>query len=572
MLFFCVGSRLLLRIMSILTHIMAHPGYVEIDCDELNHLFKGDLVLIVTATDLETNATHQRIKPLFGYDKIIKVFEGELTYYFGMMGNYRIAHVQSSMGSLSRDSSIMTVRTAIEKLKAKIVIMVGIAFGVNESKQRIGDVLLAESIIPYNAKRIGKKRTIKRGIEAPSSKVLFNRFKNIKTTWEYFLDGNLKARLIPTRLLSGEELVDNLEHRNKLIADNPDSKGGEMEGAGVFAACDGRADWIIVKGICDFADGGKATEKEARQIIAVNSALSACMEIFNSNSAFKELRVLPANATSTEILKNDLNITNVLFDIYDSSKEPYYLERSQDANFIQAVNHIGIWIYGPVGCGKSNLIIRNLIKSKYGFIQVSLAACIGMTIESFFKEILYDIASAIGGVKYQIQPGNFSECSRAILDLLSKKFKNKALIIFIEEIPISTEEEYKEFAGKIFSLLTAKNLIGGLDKIRFVLSSINSPAGHLQIFQQKIHEQIKFVGLEYWEIREINSLIAIIETEIQFTLPNAIKEELIVLAAGSPRFIKKFFRSIYTVGKSDQKTLKYILKETERELNQFSNA
>lgn len=550
---------------------MAKSNYIEIDCKEIKHLFNGDLILFVTATDLETTATHNKIKPLDGYEKIIKVFEGDLTYYFGMIGNYKIAHVQSSMGSLSRDSSIMTIRTAVEKLKSKIVIMVGIAFGVNEAKQHIGDVLLAESVIPYNTKRVGKGQTIKRGIEAPSSKILFNRFKNIKTTWEYFLAGNIKAKLIPTRLLSGEELVDNLKHRNKLIKDNPDSKGGEMEGAGVYAACDGKADWIVVKGICDFADGEKGTDKEARQIIAINSALSVCMEIFNSNSAFKELKVSPSLGISGELLKTDLNINNVLFDIYDSNKEPYYIERTQDASFNQAVKQIGIWIHGPSGCGKSNLIIRNLVKNKHEFIQVSLAACIGMSIELFFKEILYEIASKIEGVKYQIQPNNFSESNRAILDLLSKKFKNKSLIIFIEEIPISTDDEYKEFSGKMFSLLSTKNLIGGLDKIRFVLSSINNPAEYLQVFQQKIHEQLKFVELEYWQKEEILSLIEIIEMEFQFSLPAIIKEELLLIGAGSPRFIKKFFRSIYTLGKTDEKTLKFILKETERDLSLYRN-
>lgn len=551
---------------------MANSNYIEIDCKEIKHLFKGDLILVVTATDLETTAIHAKLKALDGYEKIIKVFEGDLTYYFGIMGNYKIAHVQCSMGSLARDSSIMTVRTAIEKLKSKVVIMIGIAFGVNETKQHIGDVLLSESIIPYNAKRVGKKETIKRGIEAPSSKILFNRFKNIKTTWEHFLDENTKAKLIPTRLLSGEELVDNLQHRNKLIKDNPDSKGGEMEGAGVYAACDGKADWIVVKGICDFADGDKGTNKEERQLIAINSALSACMEIFNSSSAFKELKVTPTLGASGEVLKTDININNVLFDLYDLTKEPYYIERSQDATFNQSVKQIGIWLHGPAGCGKSNLIIRNLIKNKHDFIQVSLASCIGMNIESFFKEILYDIASKIEGVKYQIQPSNYSECSRAILDLLSKTFKNKGLIIFIEEIPISTNEEYKEFSGKLFSLLSAKNLIVGLDRIRFVLSSINNPVEHLQVFQQKIHEQLKFVGLEYWDKEEIIELIETIEKEIQFSLPAGIKDELIATAAGSPRFVKKFFRSIYTLGKTDEKTLKYILIETERDLSQFRNA
>lgn len=552
--------------------MMANSKYIEVECDEIKHLFNGGLILVVTATDLETTATHDRLKPLIGYDSIIKVYEGELTYYFGIMGKYKIAHVQSSMGSISRDSSIMTIRAAIEKLKSKVVIMIGIAFGVDKGKQNIGDVLLSESIIPYDSKRIGKKRTILRGIEAPSSKLLLNRFRNIKITWEHFLDENKRAKLIPTRFLSGEELVDNLGHRNKLIKDHPDSKGGEMEGAGVYAACDGKADWILVKGICDFADGNKGIGKEERQLVAIDSALSACMEIFNSRSAFKELNIHPLLDKKDEVIKRDVNIDRVLFDVYDSTKESYYIERREDLVFNQYVSQYGIWIYGPSGCGKSNLIIRNLVKHKYETIQIGLASCIGMSSDFFFQEILYEIASKIKEVTFQVKVNDYSECSRAILELLSNRFKNKKLIVFIEEIPIGTNEEYKEFAEKLFSLLSAKNLVSGLEKVRFVLSSINNPVGHLKVFQQKIHEQVKFLGLEYWGRAEIIKLIEIIEMEINFSLPVDLREELIVTAAGSPRFIKKYFRSVYTLGKTDERTLRYILKETDRDLSQFRDA
>lgn len=546
--------------------------YIEVDCKELKHLYSGELILLVTATDLETEATHKLIKPLPPYDKIVMVYEGDLTLYFGLFGNFKVAHVQCAMGSMSRDSSIMTVSSAIKNLNSKIVIMVGIAFGVDDKKQNIGDVLISESVIPYNSKRVGKEDTIQRGIEAPSSKILLNRFKNIKTIWEYILPNEVKAQLITTRLLSGEELVDNLERRTELIIANPDSKGGEMEGAGVFAACDGKADWILVKGICDFADGEKGKDKSQKQLIAINSALSVCSEIFNSSSVFNELKVFPSNDKEYKDLKRDLNINEVLFDIYDPEKEAFYIERADDSIFCQTINQLGVWIYGPTGSGKSNLIIRNLIKEQRSFIQVSLASCIGLDIESFFKEILYEIASKVNGVESQIQPKNFSECIKALLGLLDQHYKNKELIIFVEEIPIDSEENYKEFSGKIFSLLISKNFTTGLDKIRFVLSSINNPVNYIKVFQQKVHQQLHFMNLQYWSVQDINALIELIEKELNFELPKEIKEELSTNSKGSPRFIKKFFRSVYTINRTDTKTLQFIIAETKRELSQFRNA
>ena len=545
---------------------MSKQDYIEIECEKIEHFLNSELILLVTATDLETEFTHDLLKPIEGYNNIIQVFEGNQTYYFGMFGLYKVAHVQCAMGSISRASSIMTVSTALSKLKSKVVIMVGIAFGVDETSQKIGDIFVAESIIPYNSKRVGKTKEVSRGIEAQSSQILLNRFKNIKN-WEHTTVQDKKSEIIFTRLLSGEELVDNLEHRNNLITLFPDSKGGEMEGAGVYSACGNKIDWILVKGICDFADGEKGKNKKQNQEIAIAAALSLCSTLFNSKTAFKELKISPFEITPTETLFENKNINEVLFDFYDTTKEPYYINRGSDNSFNQVLNQYGIWVFGPSGCGKSNLIIRNILKTKKNFIQINLAPCIGQDVESFFKEILYEISSKVGGVHSQFQPTSFSECSRELISLLNKNYENKELIIFIEEIPINSEKDQKEFAEKIFSIIISKNFINGLSKIKFVLSSIESPVINIPIVQQKIHQQISFVSLEYWKEEDIVKLVEMILEEFKLNLNPDFKKELITSAKGSPRFIKKFFRSIYTLNKVDDKTLRIILKETERDLS-----
>ena len=529
------------------------------------------LILVITATDIETNSTHKAIKPICGEDKIIKVYEGDLTYYIGKFGNYNIAHVQSSMGSSSRSSSIMTISTALKLLESKVVIMIGIAFGVDKTKQKIGDVLVSESVIPYNVKRVGENNTIHRGIEAPSSKILLNRFINAKPTWEYIIDDSQnKASLIPTRLLSGEELIDNLEHRNELLQFFPDSQGGEMEGSGVYSACDGVADWIIIKGICDFADGEKGLNKGINQEIAINSALSFCNEIFNSQSAFSEFGISPINGNLSSEIEAKANLTHVLFDIYDISKERFYIKKPEDEIFLNKLDQYGIWIYGPPGCGKSSLIIRNLINFNLHFIQVCFASCVGQRIEEFFKEILYEITSKCEKVHSQKQPQNFIECTKSIFGLLKQYYYEKELIIFIDEIPISNDTYYEEFVDKMYSLIIQKNMIMGLEKVKFVLSSINNPNMNLKIYQQKVHQFLYFFGFQYWEDIYTRQLIELIENELKFSLDDDIKEELAIKSMGSPRFIKKYFRSIFTLNKRDNPTLKELIIETQRELNQIT--
>jgi len=74
-------------------------------------------------------------------------------------------------------------------------------------------------------------------------------------------------------ILTGEKLVDNLDYRTQLLKFEPEAVGGEMEAAGVYVAShDSKVDWIVIKAICDWGDGQKAKNKEARQKKAARSA------------------------------------------------------------------------------------------------------------------------------------------------------------------------------------------------------------------------------------------------------------------------------------------------------------
>ncbi len=46
-----------------------------------------------------------------------------------------------------------------------------------------------------------------------------------------------------------------------------------MEGAGLYVAgADHKVDWIVIKAICDWADGNKGVNKKARQQLAAKNA------------------------------------------------------------------------------------------------------------------------------------------------------------------------------------------------------------------------------------------------------------------------------------------------------------
>lgn len=544
--------------------------YEEHSLTEIANIIDDGLVLVVTATDIETSATHEKLNPIKGYNGIIQVFHEANTYYIGKFGKYHIAHVQSNMGAVARDSSIMTITSAITNIKPKFVLMVGIAFGIDNVKQRIGDVLISEGIIPYDNKRVGKE-TIYRGQIAPSSKVLLDRFKAVKT-WEFFLPDTTKAVKIPTQILSGEELIDNIERRDEIVKHFPTSKGGEMEGAGLFAACDGKVDWILVKGICDFADGNKSDDKKENQTLAINSALSLCNELFNSNHAFRSLGLAPVSEKETHICKvKHEDADKVLFEVYLEENEEYYLPRKADKTFSNILGQYCIWIHGISGCGKTNLISRNLILNKIEYIQISLASCIGLEVIDLFKEMLYDLENKLNHFQHSKDNQNFSIVSRNILSILEDKCKDTNTIIFIEEIPISDSKYYEQFVTHFFSLLISKKLKHGLNNVKFVLSSIKNPTIHIQQHQLKIHQQVKFIELDNWVMEDIVKLIRLISESLNIDLSDDFTNKLIKTSNRSPRFIKKFFRNILACCVSTSDDYIAILLETERELKQYYN-
>ena len=264
--------------------------YVEKAFREIESYSNKGLALIVTATDTETSALHQKMTPLPNEEGLVEVKKDNATYFLGKLGNFAIANVEcGSMGSTASMGSILTVSNAISALQTKFVLMVGIAFGIDGVKQNIGDVLVSEHILPYEIQRAGSDQIIWRGSKPEASNTLRNNFKNLRG-WEYPLPNGEEASLELCDILSGEKLIDNLNLRNQLEQQFPTAKGGEMEGAGLYAACqDKGVEWILIKSICDFADGNKGSGKKEKQALAIETALHACLHVFNKKHVFESL-------------------------------------------------------------------------------------------------------------------------------------------------------------------------------------------------------------------------------------------------------------------------------------------
>jgi nucleoside phosphorylase len=352
-------------------------------------------IAIITATDLETEELHKIITPLPGKSHICKIFGDELTYYCGVIGRYCIIHTQCGMGTSGRTASTLTSQKLINEINPKILIMVGIAFGVDKNKQNIGDVIISESIQPYENQRVSDNRTTCRAISTPASNFILSRIKSLKTSWNFPLEEK-NAELLFGTVLSGEKLIDNETYRDGILGLFPQAIGGEMEGAGIAASCDGKVEWVLIKGICDFADGNKNINKHDNQIVAAQASLSVLSELFANKTVFKSKGI----SCSEQLEKQDnysfnlSNVKDVIFDVYNKEKEKYYIERDDDINFQNLSENTSVWVHGKSGVGKSTVILRNTLKyDKKDLIFISLSACIDEGSNAFFIQIISKLSS-----------------------------------------------------------------------------------------------------------------------------------------------------------------------------------
>lgn len=224
-------------------------------------------VLIVTATPVESKAVIAAFKELTGQmDRLVPI--GDRTYRdLGAVGETRVFLALSEMGAGGLGASQQAVQKGIDALRPGAVFLVGIAFGVDEKKQRIGEILVSRQLQLYDLQRVGKDQMVLRGDKPHASAQLIDHFRHAELDWD-----DSKAKVDFDLILSGEKLVDNHDYREQLKRLAPEAIGGEMEGAGLYVACqDAKVDWIVIKAICDWGYN-KKRNKAARQRLAAGNA------------------------------------------------------------------------------------------------------------------------------------------------------------------------------------------------------------------------------------------------------------------------------------------------------------
>ena len=174
--------------------------FKDISREALESLIPMINIILFTAVSIERSAVLNYMNPLQGEELILRGSVGAHTYYIGIIGKYNIVLTMSGPGTSQRNGSLISCEHAFQFWNPKAAISCGIAFGINKSKRKIGDVLVSKFIIPYEIQRIGEK-IIPRGGMPASSLILYNRIINA-IDWKFYIGNKLISKIHGGSILS----------------------------------------------------------------------------------------------------------------------------------------------------------------------------------------------------------------------------------------------------------------------------------------------------------------------------------------------------------------------------------
>jgi nucleoside phosphorylase len=251
-------------------------------------------LLLFVATSTEEDALREQATKLgldFRKDPVLTKHFRELglrdeAWTLGTIGGETVVAVGCSrikgkpvMGPHGRLGSAAKGVRYLAATGAQGIIQVGMAFGIARGPQKLGDVLVSTSLIPYD------KRDVKPSPEEPgyvndysavevepARSALVERCLREKERTKFDFAVHVGA------MLSGAARIHCAKFRDELYATAPHGNepivGGEMEGVGLLAAAVKADDpaWCVVKGISDFADEQRAEDIKTGLTVAPRNA------------------------------------------------------------------------------------------------------------------------------------------------------------------------------------------------------------------------------------------------------------------------------------------------------------
>ncbi len=337
-------------------------------------VLQDDIIALVTFNEHETAAIQKKFKELGPPQPYPS--RAIACDILGRLGGSTIVHCVSEQGLNRAQQTCQALVDALPMLRA--IIGVGIAFGVDERKQKIGDVLVAQSAYDYEFVRQGIPPEA-RGLTYPCSGKLLQLFRHV--------DQTLKSseayvgrwpRLHFGTLLSGNKLVDDREFRDNLAKMAANVIGGEMEGLGFYFTVDNKEtkiDWLIVKAICDWGANKNNPHKEKDQKIAAENAAIVVYETLRRWSRNPSRRSKTMNLDALKRMEADGRLLLETYAIFANMNKDDPGGQGRGAQGLNALEVLKNWanqmeaphcfaLLGEYGMGKT-IACQRLAKELY---------------------------------------------------------------------------------------------------------------------------------------------------------------------------------------------------------------
>ena len=199
-------------------------------------------------------------------------------YHLGKVGGFQVMAVRTGMGPFGYGGSASKAIYYQSVTSATAIVQLGMAFGVWPDEQKLGDVLVSTSLLPYDNRDIMDDgdtylTDYSRAKRHQANGSLIDLFQTNQTATE-------DHSVFFGTLLSGSARIFSTLFRDELLQMLPqgdeDEKiiGGEMEGMGLLSISPPEDPiWIVVKGISDFADKDRnEIIKQSRPLACRNAA------------------------------------------------------------------------------------------------------------------------------------------------------------------------------------------------------------------------------------------------------------------------------------------------------------
>ncbi|XP_019862345.1 PREDICTED: uncharacterized protein LOC109590950 [Amphimedon queenslandica] len=232
-------------------------------------LVKDIEILLMPATTSEEDPVVYYLKQ--SSKKLIETDIDGLRIFIGNYGKSKVIVVMTAP-SKSRQgpihAGVITSKMLENFPSIKYIVAVGVCFGMDPGKQKLGDVVISDMICDFTNKREGVgQNEYQRGPHPDVKQVILHKFR---PPHGFKMLHNITVSI--GVLISTGSLIDNPDVKQELLAQKPHAIAGEMEGAGIMTAIDYAPEHgvsaIVIKGIGDWGDGDKEATKKWKPFAA----------------------------------------------------------------------------------------------------------------------------------------------------------------------------------------------------------------------------------------------------------------------------------------------------------------